>query len=500
MLDIIVCITQAVSDFPDVETMVLRIAKGYPWCYVVLVASTRLERRFADGSRAPKPKVVISPPARPTSNVKKSEQRKETHTSTAAASLHRQHIPHKPPTMQKVIQRSALAKRNADRRLQKIVEHHEKGQGWSRRNEAQRIRKFNHSLIKDARLARQEDWARGALAPRRDVGDKAETYGSVGIFNMNWAESQEKNKPTWNSIVEGDRVVVTKGREKGKIGVVDLLDDQRGFVKIKGINVGDINIPEWAQQENNSQPMVSMSMPIAIESVKLVYPLPNEATGVPQDVVIDRLERVNEQWDAVKRVWDKGERHPRHKHLDPLARNYRKRRTRPRRRHAAHQRRRGDFPPTPHVPAHAHIRHRRAQIQVLEVPHTARPRVRAEDGSDRRTGREEGGPYQDCAHAAAGAGGYEGEAEGCCREEAHRRAVGQDRRGYFERTREVHAGIEAGGRVGRLAVLVVLLLSGRARSCKNTQDLSIVTCINVKIPPIPHTAPTSQFVMRQERL
>jgi large subunit ribosomal protein L24 len=308
MLDIIVCITQAVSDFPDVETMVLRIAKGYPWCYVVLVASTRLERRFADGSRAPKPKVVISPPARPTSNVKKSEQRKETHTSTAAASLHRQHIPHKPPTMQKVIQRSALAKRNADRRLQKIVEHHEKGQGWSRRNEAQRIRKFNHSLIKDARLARQEDWARGALAPRRDVGDKAETYGSVGIFNMNWAESQEKNKPTWNSIVEGDRVVVTKGREKGKIGVVDLLDDQRGFVKIKGINVGDINIPEWAQQENNSQPMVSMSMPIAIESVKLVYPLPNEATGVPQDVVIDRLERVNEQWDAVKRVWDKGER------------------------------------------------------------------------------------------------------------------------------------------------------------------------------------------------
>jgi large subunit ribosomal protein L24 len=54
--------------------------------------------------------------------------------------------------------------------------------------------------------------------------------------------------------------------------------------------------------------MVSMSMPIAIESVKLVYPLPNEVTGVPQDVVIDRLERVNEQWDAVKRVWDKGER------------------------------------------------------------------------------------------------------------------------------------------------------------------------------------------------
>ena len=211
--------------------------------------------------------------------------------------------------MQKVIQRSQLAKRNADRRLQKLAEHHEKGQGWSRRNEAQRLRQFNHSLIKTAREARKEDWARGALAPRRDVGDLATTYGSVGMFNMSVAERQEKNKPKWRSIIEGDRVVVLKGREKGKIAVVTNYDNDRGVVKLDGINMGDVNVPEWAQQESNSEEtMMAVAFPIAVEDVRLVYPLLDPETGIPRDVVIDRLERVNEQWDPVAREWDDGER------------------------------------------------------------------------------------------------------------------------------------------------------------------------------------------------
>lgn len=211
--------------------------------------------------------------------------------------------------MQKVIQRSQLAKRNADRRIQKLVEHHEKGEGWSRRNEAQRIRKFNHSLIKEAREARKEDWARGALAPRRDVGDKADKYGTVGLFNMNIAERQEKNKPKWKSICDGDRVVVVKGREKGKIGVVTNYDNDRGAVKLEGINMGDVSLPEWLQQEQNTnEPIMPVAFYIPVEDVRLVYPLPDKETGIPQDVVIDRLERVNEQWDPVKREWDDGER------------------------------------------------------------------------------------------------------------------------------------------------------------------------------------------------
>lgn len=210
--------------------------------------------------------------------------------------------------MQKVIQRSQMAKRNADRRLKKLIEHHEKGEGWSRRNEATRIRKFNHQMIKDAREARKEDYARGALAPRRDVGEMADKYGSVSMFHMNFAVRQEKNKIKWNSVVEGDRVVVIRGREKGKIGRISVLDEDRGAVKIKDVNMGDVHLPEWAQEENGANAMQSTEFQILVEDVRLVYPLPNEETGVPEDVVIDRLERVNEQWDAVKREWDAGER------------------------------------------------------------------------------------------------------------------------------------------------------------------------------------------------
>jgi large subunit ribosomal protein L24 len=211
--------------------------------------------------------------------------------------------------MQKVIQRSQLAKRNADRRIQKIVEHHEKGQGWSRRSEALRLRKFNHSLIKEAREARKEDWARGALAPRRDVGDLADKYGSVGMFNMSFAERQEKNKPKWKSILEGDRVVVIKGREQGKIAVVTAYDNDRGSVKLENTNMGDVNVPEWAQQESSLEDrLMPNAFPIPVENVRLVYPLPDEETGIPRDTVIDRLERINEQWDPVKREWDDGQR------------------------------------------------------------------------------------------------------------------------------------------------------------------------------------------------
>lgn len=247
---------------------------------------------------------VLPSPVSPTSNLKKSLSTK----GDAIVRLHGHCNSYSPPTMQRIIQRSAAAKRNADRRVQKIVEHHEKGQGWSRRNEAQRIRKYNHALIKDARLARQEDWARGALAPRRDVGDNADKYGSVDIFHMNWAERQEARKPEWSHIVEGDRVVMIKGRDKGKIGVVENLDMDRGAVNIKDINMGDINIPKWAQQEDNTEARSARPFPVALEDVRLVYPLPHEETGIPVDVVIDRMERVNEQWDPVKRVWDKGER------------------------------------------------------------------------------------------------------------------------------------------------------------------------------------------------
>lgn len=212
------------------------------------------------------------------------------------------------PAMQKVIQRSQQAKRQADRRFKKLLAHVEKSEAWSRANDARRLRKFNHGLIKDARAARKEDWARGALAPRRDVGDMAEKYGSVDVFHTTMPDRQEAKKLKWHHIVEGDRVVVIKGRERGKIGVVSDLEKKKDAVKVQGVNRGDINVPEFVQQERQAQSMVTTEFYIPIEDVRLVYPLPDEETGEMRDVVIERLERVDEQWDPVKREYDEGQR------------------------------------------------------------------------------------------------------------------------------------------------------------------------------------------------
>lgn len=210
--------------------------------------------------------------------------------------------------MQKVIQRTKAAQRQASRRLKKGKEHIERGQAFNRREEAQRLRRYNNSLIVDARKARNEDWALGPLAPRRDVGDQADSYGTIPIFNFSLPDKNPNRRPKWFHISEGDRVVVVNGREKGKIGVVNDLNKDKVSVQIRDINMADVSVPAWAQSERSMEPMVAMPIHIPLSDVRLVYPLPDPETGVPHDVVIERLSPVDRQWDRVKKEWDDGQR------------------------------------------------------------------------------------------------------------------------------------------------------------------------------------------------
>ena len=210
--------------------------------------------------------------------------------------------------MQKVIQRTKAAQRQAVRRLQKEKEHIERGQAYNRRQEAQRVRKYNSSLIADARKNRKEDWALGPLAPRRDVGDNADSYGSVPIFNFQLPDKNPNVRPKWFHISEGDRVVVVKGREKGKIGIVNDLNKEKVSVQVRDVNVADISVPAWAQSERNMDSMMPIAVQIPLADVRLVYPLPDPETGVPRDVVIERLSCVDRQWDRSENEWDDGQR------------------------------------------------------------------------------------------------------------------------------------------------------------------------------------------------
>lgn len=208
---------------------------------------------------------------------------------------------HNHTTMQKVIQRTARAQRVATRKHARLKAHKDAGEAWERGQQIQRIAKANSTNIKTARRNRKEDWELGPLAPRRDVGDKVENYGAMSMYDVNPPELQEKDKPKWYPIAEGDRVVVVEGRERGKIATVQEVLKDHGAVRLKGVNMVDVEVPEWMNREDNTEgkiQAVPRSMPV--NYVRLVYPLPDPETGISRDVIIDRLELINKYHDKTK--------------------------------------------------------------------------------------------------------------------------------------------------------------------------------------------------------
>ena len=147
--------------------------------------------------------------------------------------------------MQKVIRRTILAEKQAVRRAAKRSEKKQRDklkttleqQGFHRRQEV--------ALIKAARIARREDWELGPLAPKRDAGEKKLTYGTIDTMRTKGpllSKRQQKEQREYiggkfRTIVQGDRVVITQGRDQGKIGQIVAMDHERGECKIAGLNM-----------------------------------------------------------------------------------------------------------------------------------------------------------------------------------------------------------------------------------------------------------------------
>jgi large subunit ribosomal protein L24 len=112
--------------------------------------------------------------------------------------------------------------------------------------------------IKEAKKNIKEDYEMGPLRPNRAVGPGADKYGILGIESMRrpaiavdtWRRKNEAREakgfePEYPLVVDDkkyfpiaadDRVIVMKGREQGKIGVIaEVLPDSHEVV-IKDIN------------------------------------------------------------------------------------------------------------------------------------------------------------------------------------------------------------------------------------------------------------------------
>ncbi|CZT24711.1 related to ribosomal protein YmL40, mitochondrial [Ramularia collo-cygni] len=197
--------------------------------------------------------------------------------------------------MEKVIRRAERASRYVSKVKAREKALEEWGAAWERRQNQERVRRDESRRMMQARLNRQEDWQRGALAPRRDVGEQATRYGSVSVYNIQMTELDPKLRPTFIGYKPGDRVVITHGRDKGRIGVVGDVDYDKGGVQVKDLNMIDVHIPNWMKEQNGeARDVFTVAQMIPHDHVKLVYPLPDPETGIYRDVIIERVVSVSD--------------------------------------------------------------------------------------------------------------------------------------------------------------------------------------------------------------
>lgn len=195
--------------------------------------------------------------------------------------------------MEKVLRRAKYAERQARKKFSKRKAFLESTEDWQRMQNTRRmVRQYNQNIV-EARKNRREDWELGPLAPRRDAGDKSKTYGTYSVYDFSLPELGKREQMKFVPISEGDRVVVVKGRDRGQIGEVQEIQRDRNGVRVQGLNMVDVAVPKYMREDGSEGDEIeieSISRYIPIEHVRLVYPLPDPATGAPRDVVVDRVE------------------------------------------------------------------------------------------------------------------------------------------------------------------------------------------------------------------
>ncbi|KAG5918273.1 hypothetical protein E4U42_006931 [Claviceps africana] len=200
--------------------------------------------------------------------------------------------------MQKLVKRAAQAERQASRRSRQQLERHNvDGRIRNRAVLRSAVAEIRQNL-KDARQARKDDWELGPLAPKRDLG-----FNSYGAFKeslrQDWTNAgMYQQKPqliaqrcAWAggvrqlNLAPQDRVVIMYGPDKGKIDRIKGVQAESGTVTLethhRAMSVGMFD-----------NPMRSQPMPISIGSIRLVYPIPDDVTGITKDVIINELKAV----------------------------------------------------------------------------------------------------------------------------------------------------------------------------------------------------------------
>ncbi|EED23826.1 KOW motif domain protein [Talaromyces stipitatus ATCC 10500] len=184
--------------------------------------------------------------------------------------------------MQKVIQRTTLARNQAARKARIIKEKQERIDVVRYLREREQYQQAQLDAQKQAAKTRHEDWYKGPLAPRRDSGLEASTYGAVDAQGTFLPRIPKHLRRPFINIAPGDRVVLLKGPDQGKICEVSTVDSENESLRCRDLNQADYRVPSYLKDEN-SAPITTDSLPISVDDVRLVCTL--EDNGRQYEVV-----------------------------------------------------------------------------------------------------------------------------------------------------------------------------------------------------------------------
>ncbi|KAK2842921.1 hypothetical protein FQN49_005984 [Arthroderma sp. PD_2] len=189
--------------------------------------------------------------------------------------------------MDKVLRRAALASKQAKRKAGATLakDRHDKFKADLREKFA-----YNRNLLDEAieeRKNRREDWLKGPLAPRRNVGERDILYGTISTNRLRLPKVPEAKRLKYVTFAPGDRVCMVRGRDKGKIGKILQVDEDSQSVTVEGVNMYDVEFPSFAlAQDNDKRPYRPYPVPNSFDDVRLVVPLQDPITNAVKDVVV----------------------------------------------------------------------------------------------------------------------------------------------------------------------------------------------------------------------
>ncbi|KAI1388740.1 uncharacterized protein F4822DRAFT_255337 [Hypoxylon trugodes] len=220
--------------------------------------------------------------------------------------------------MQKILRRVATAERVAAKRQKakdlRIFKKEKKESLNDHKSQMQMVR----SELVAAKNSIRDNWNLGPLAPRKDVGEWAESEGAVvhearyGTGYRRVSLAMRNRRCAWAggaynlNLAVGDRVVLMEGPDEGRIGQIGRINEEKAEVQVNGLNKANIRLQQEIRGQTDA-PALNTELPIPISAIRLVHPIKDTQTGVTRDVIINQLVHADFIHDRVtgKKQWSR---------------------------------------------------------------------------------------------------------------------------------------------------------------------------------------------------